>query len=180
MNNINKLIPHVPLILHAKEMKFTFAKISQILNTNFNVETNEIFIRKFYYKIRDKTLKNDYKNIKCFMKNDIILIEHNIFKSEYIMFMDSFYIAYSSVNIPEELLLVDLNSIKSIHDPVARIYAKWFSRNFYIDNSTLLNEFEVSCSEEQMNEIKLIPDSIDVTYDKITLELLTKRFKVTI
>ena len=93
--------------------------------------------------------------------------------------MDAFCIGYSSLNI-DESLLINEKTIHSIHDPVARIYAKWFSRNFHIDNSTLLNEFEVSCSEEQMNEIKLIPDSIDVTYDKITLELLTKRFKVTI
>jgi hypothetical protein len=176
MKQINKLITHYPLIHFARINNNSYNSIIDLLDKKFNVITNLTSLRRFYDIAKNNKLKLEFNNIQCFIKDNSYFAKNKILNKDYIYFMDAFCIGYSSLNI-DESLLINEKTIHSIHDPVARIYAKWFSRNFHIDNSTLLNEFEVSCSEEQMNEIKLIPDVIDELYNSTMLDLTTNHFK---
>ena len=177
MKQINKLITYYPLINFARINNNTYNSIIDLLDKKFNVITNLTSLRRFCDIAQKNKLKLEFNNIKCFVKDYSYFAKNKILDKDYIYFMGEFCIGYSSLNI-DESLLINEKTIRSIHDPVARIYAKWLSRNFHINNSFLLNELEIDCSEEQMNEIKLIPDNIDELYDKIMLDLTTNHFKV--
>lgn len=165
---INTLIPHLPFINRARGNNYSFKEIISILKSEYNLEVNDIALKNFYHKHKSDKLKLEYKRIKCFS------IDHkrhfNI--SEYIIFMNSFCITNNKNHI-SKLFEINEKNIHTIENPVARIYAKWFTRNFHIDNSKLIQ----IVSNSELDEINLIPKNIDDKFKSILKELLLTNLK---
>jgi hypothetical protein len=176
MKNINQLIHYIPTIINARNQKYTYLSISNVLDKEFDVQVTDKELSNFYYKFINDKLKTKFTKLKYFKSDSLYLAKNNISKDNFIDFMDSFYICNSSLNI-DQSLLINKHNILDIENPVARIYAKWFTRNFQIDNSILLNELEIICSPQQHSLINDIPNNIDDTYDKIIKDLLIKCLK---
>lgn len=166
MKHKNLLIDLLPMIIDSRKNNISYKLIKEVIANNFNLVVNEKQLAQLVSDFNNDKLKPKYKHLRIAVTSSTELLTHDEIRLNCVRLNNSFELAFFRDNIdikPENE--PTLERIKSLENPVDRIYAKWFTRKFDIHNSELV-DFTI-CSENELQEIQNIPDVIDTVFEHI-------------
>jgi hypothetical protein len=172
MTNINLAISKLPFIIEARKNNMSYKDIQTILNEKLQLNISEVRLRKLVSEYKNDNIKPKFKSLKIGIieLSDLLLedeIRPNIIRLN--GGSELFFLANSDFIIDDKYKFTKDNIIK-IRNPVDRIQAKWLGRLFDIPDNSIINI--EGCSQDQINEINLIPDNIDKIFEQINKDIL--------
>lgn len=166
MENKNLLINLLPLILDSRKNKISYKSIKDTIESSFSLLVSERQLAQLVSDFHNDKLKIKYKHLRIAITSSFELLEDDNLRQNTIRLHNSsevtFFLECLDIKPENELTL---DKIKALKNPIDRIYAKWFTRNFNIHNSELIDLD--TCSEKELQEMQLIPSSIDTLFKEI-------------
>lgn len=174
MQDINKYIDIIPVITELRILGYSFNEMADLLQVKMNLSLDPKRINYIFHKHNKGELKLDYNQLIYFIFDGYIdeIMDIVATSNEGISCAPAHYLDKIKSLKHLNIKLIDETNITKIKDPVARIYAKWLTRNFSLRNNDLLKDLDLTDNQKAI--IEATPDQIDFVFKQMQHEVNTK------